>query len=134
MVTIFRKNKVKKIMKILGLHEYLIHLATITAMLNGTDAALFSKEEARSMLQMFDLVQPAFDMSQDEQNGTISFPFLNYVANKFCQFFGFTKQIAHFPLLRDRAKLQARDRQWEVVCRLTNIPFHSSFNEVAEEA
>ena len=117
-------NKMRKILKKLGLNRYYEHIPHIINRINGIPPPNFSRETEEIFRNMFRDIQEPFKLYKPKNRK--NFLSYSYVLNKFCRITGFNEFVKCFPLLKSREKLQQQDEIWKKICIHLGWAFHPS--------
>ena len=118
------QNKVREILKTLGLHKYYEHTPHIVNRLNGLPMPHLPPELEEKLRIMFKQVQVPYvkHMPTNRKN----FLSYSYVLHKFLQLLEKDDLLVHFPLLKSRDKLHAQDSIWKKICEELGWEFYRS--------
>jgi len=110
-----KQRKIREILKKLKLNKYYEHVSHITHRLNGQNAPIMSREVEEKLRFMFKEIQPSFvKHCPSDRNNFLSY---SYVLYKFCELLELDEYLRYFPLLKNRDKLYAQDKIWELICK-----------------
>jgi hypothetical protein len=74
-----------------------------------------SREVEEKLRFMFKEIQPSFvKHCPSDRNNFLSY---SYVLYKFCELLELDEYLRYFPLLKNRDKLYAQDKIWELICK-----------------
>lgn len=118
------KDKVKKILKKLGLNKYYEHSRQITNLLSGKPPPIISNQLYEKIIHMFIEIQGPFEtVCPKNRKNFFSY---NYILYKFCELLDQREHMELFPLLKSREKLYQQDCIWKDICEIKNWPFIKS--------
>lgn len=110
-----KQTKIREILKKLKLNKYYEHVPHIINRINGQNAPVMSREVEEKLRFMFKEIQPFFQVHRPE--GRNNFLSYSYVLYKFCELLELDEYLPSFPLLKNRDKLYAQDKIWELICK-----------------
>jgi len=109
-----KQTKIREILKKLKLNKYYEHVPHIINRLNGQNAPIMNREVEEKLRYMFKEIQPSFQKHcPTDRNNFLSY---SYVLYKFCELLELDEYLPCFPLLKNRDKLYAQDKIWELIC------------------
>lgn len=116
------RNKMKEILRELGLNRYYEHIPFILTKLGGQGPPTIPPHIEDRLEQMFKQIQIAFKKCCPENRK--NFPSYNYVLHKCVELIGSCDELLeHFPLLKSKQKLQNMDVIWYNICCITGYDF-----------
>jgi hypothetical protein len=110
-----KQTKLREILKKLKLNKYYEHTAHILNRLNGQNAPVMSRDNEEKLRFMFKEIQPSFQAHRPkDRSNFLHYP---YVLYKFCELLELDEFLPCFPLLKNRDKLYAHDKIWQLICQ-----------------
>ena len=117
-------QKIRGILRKLGIHKYYEHTPFIMYKLNGIPPPRFGEELEEKLRQMFFAVQvPYLRHASQKRKNFLSY---NYVFHKFLLILGRTEFLKYFPLLKSREKLHEQEQVFQKICADLGWPFIKS--------
>ena len=117
-------NKIKEILKRLGLNKFYEHSVHIMNRLNGLPMPNLSPELEEKLRAMFRQIQPLFvKYAHSNRKNFLSYA---YVIRKFIQLLEKDQYLVNFPLLKSRSVLHEQDQVWKKICEELKWEFIAS--------
>ncbi len=114
-ISALKQTKLREILKKLKLNKYYEHTAHILNRLNGQNAPVMSRDNEEKLRFMFKEIQPSFQAHRPkDRSNFLHYP---YVLYKFCELLELDEFLPCFPLLKNRDKLYAHDKIWQLICQ-----------------
>jgi predicted RNA-binding Zn-ribbon protein involved in translation (DUF1610 family) len=109
------RNKIKDVLKKLGLTNYYEHTPHIISKLSGVPPPTINRDTEEQLRKMFKQIQEPFERNCPK--GRINFLSYSYVLHKFCELLELDDFLKCFPLLKSREKLREQDKIWKKICK-----------------
>lgn len=109
------RQKLKEIMKKLGLNKYYEHIPHILHHISGAPLARIPPNVEAQMRRMFAQIQVPF-MKHAPPN-RLNFCSYAFICRKFLELLGHDDLIHHFPTLKARSKIYEQDKVWKDICK-----------------
>lgn len=123
-MAVLRKEKVKNILKKLGINKYYEHVPHIIYRLNGLPVPHMPPSLEERLRHMFCQIQvPFLKYAPPERKNFLSYA---YVLHKFMQLLEKDEYLPSFPLLKSREKLHNQDLIWQKICAELGWEFYKS--------
>ena len=123
-MAVLRKEKVKSILKKLGINKYYEHVPHIIYRLNGLPVPHMPPSLEERLRHMFCQIQvPFLKYAPAERKNFLSYA---YVLHKFMQLLEKDEYLPSFPLLKSREKLHNQDLIWQKICAELGWEFYKS--------
>lgn len=117
-------NKIRNILRKLGLHTYYEHVPHIKFRLNGIPVPYIPPELEERLRDMFYQIQVPF--LRHAPLARKNFLSYSYVLHKFMQLLDKDEYLDSFPLLKSRDKLHVQDQIWQKICKDLHWEFYKS--------
>uniref|UniRef100_A0A6C0LYD9 Late transcription factor VLTF3-like protein n=1 Tax=viral metagenome TaxID=1070528 RepID=A0A6C0LYD9_9ZZZZ len=110
-----KKNKIRNILKKLGLNKYYEHVPHIINRLSGKPAPIIDRETEEKLRMMFKEIQaPWIKHCPNKRSNFLSY---SYVLYKCLQLLEMDHFLPYFSLLKSREKLAEQDKIWKDICQ-----------------
>ena len=107
-------NKIRDILKKLGLNKYYEHVPHIINRLSGKPAPIINRNTEEKLRMMFKEIQtPWINHCPNKRSNFLSY---SYVLFKCLQLLEMDTLLKHFSLLKSREKLAEQDKIWKQIC------------------
>lgn len=110
-----KTSKIRELLKKLKYNKYYEHAPHIMNRINGKNAPVISRETEEKLRHMFIEIQPSFQKHCPP--GRCNFLSYSYVLYKFCELLELDEYLPNFPILKNRDKLFAQDKIWQMICQ-----------------
>lgn len=110
-----KASKIREILKKLKFNKYYEHAPHIMNRINGKNAPVITRETEEKLRHMFIEIQPSFQKHCPA--GRSNFLSYSYVLYKFCELLELDEYLPNFPILKNRDKLFAQDKIWQMICQ-----------------
>jgi len=117
-------QKMREILKKLGINKYYEHIYYIIYRINGVPPPHFTPEIEEKLCNMFKDIQGPF--LKFCPLGRKNFLSYSYVLYKFMEILGFKECLKLFPLLKARSKLFVQDMVWKNITAELKWPYYST--------
>lgn len=109
-----KTNKIRNILKKLGLNKYYEHVPHIINRLSGKPAPIINRETEEKLRMMFKEIQaPWMKHCPNKRSNFLSY---SYVLYKCLQLLEMDEFLPYFSLLKSREKLAEQDKIWKKIC------------------
>jgi|LauGreDrversion4_2_1035121.scaffolds.fasta_scaffold150045_3 hypothetical protein len=110
-----KPQKLREVLKKLKLNRLYDHIPHIINRLNRQNAPVMDRDTEEKLRHMFKEIQPSFQNHCPKNRR--NFLSYSYVLYKFCELLELDDFLKSFPLLKNRDKLYAQDKVWELICK-----------------
>lgn len=110
-----KPQKLREVLKKLKLNRLYDHIPHIINRLNRQNAPVMDRDTEEKLRHMFKEIQPSFQNHCPKNRR--NFLSYSYVLYKFCELLELDDFLKSFPLLKNRDKLHAQDKVWELICK-----------------
>ncbi|AYV79602.1 MAG: late transcription factor VLTF3-like protein [Faunusvirus sp.] len=127
-LALLKPEKMKKILKKLGLNKLFEHIPHIISKLNGLPPLSMNREIEEKLCQMFKQIEEPFALycprsGPEKRKNFLSY---SYILHKFCELLELDDFLPSFLLLKSRTKLQVQDKTWKKICNHVGWEFYPS--------
>lgn len=110
-----KTSKIREILRKLKFNKYYEHAPYIMNRINGKNAPVITRETEEKLRHMFIEIQPSFQKHCPA--GRSNFLSYSYTLYKFCELLELDELLPNFPILKNRDKLFAQDKIWQLICQ-----------------
>ena len=112
----YNGRDVKLSMKRLGMNKLYSQAHTIASTLNRghTNKAVFDRQEEKTLLRMFALVQPAYERNKGDRKNGLNY---SYVMWQLFKLIGRGDMCSRLTMLKCKPRLRQHDELWAIICK-----------------